>query len=1349
MSTGPSASTPLPPLSGASIAYRDTHLGLWSSHPHWLQAGNRRLRQVLIGVMLLIYGAVFYAWLRGHSPDELLKAVWSWGSGAGGRVAMAVGAFALGMLATASFQTRWAMHKHRDRSLARGGTRGGSGVNLAMVGAVALTGFVLPLVLTFTPGLALELRLLGPLLALLPVMMLSHLLANSDEPPVTFPWLSLLLPTSLWLLAIFGDLQAWLVRHVPTWLALFFPNLVSVDGWRHATIALAVLATLVGVFRLALWVRDRLRGRARSTVVALPPEEPPVAVPDPTAWATEMAKRLGLQPATVKSIKPADEEAVEWQQGSEFGLLFDGKCPTQDQHKVLRNFCHLMEVGPAAAGQADMALGFEMLLEGPSGSGRSTTLDAMALTSVLVYGTRALMFVPDTKRAQLVVARLQQKLQRLHLADFLKVGSIEDAIADVTDRPAPEVLVTTVEAWETRVTGALAGSGAERERLSSLMQTYTTVLVDDFTDYPLPVRLHLPFVVDKHRLLLESAMIPSARVYAFPRLAEAGRQLAVDRLIGHGGLHDAARQLAKLRYRKDLTAMVLEVDATNIGDTIDRIAEELCKSGKTSALMRKGIGAEEASRQTEDFRTRFAGSSLTVCYCHDQLETLIGDVSSIVMKAAEGPDAVFALQSHRPEDGLVMIRIRNSRELPAPAAITPLIVDRSGRGMAEAHLLNILGFIPECTPIPQRAWGQLGTPGRLDGAPATDREIGRLLLDRPEDADEAAHRSRPYLRTLGAFMALDKPFTRYAPVDCQWIAQTGAAWWADGGDKPFGPQALCLPEPTESSADRNTAVLWKGNDGAELGRTQLNYTETLLLQRGQSFCPEVLRIDRAGSIEISATGFRGNGRDAIHPKFEFEWQTQPIDRERGAALPDSGSGGPEHGYLWVDPGDRGAQDISARLIERTDDFDRPTPCFEFEFGYQALVRVMLLVPNKDVIEHHQAFREALAEVFAEPEPWGTGHPTFLPGVTYALTRGIEFDLPSSAFLGRLLAFQAQGAMKQFAEGLVWFVEPQGTGRTLSNAVHELLRSDGFRLTLAERMDAIISQGWDKSPPEEMARFWLPRRLRAAVSLFERRLVANLATRRAGDILPKPKPPSWDEAGPSLPSDALPRPSGWRYACTACGTGFTHESDVPSGMRFFSCCERTVAMLVATEGDTYSTPRALLTPWWPAEVRKPAGSAAEITMAVWEMVAQRIEYLFDHQQREGLEEFWMTPAETWERGCGDCEDHSILIVTMLRTLGVKCWLTWGDAGGEGHAWVEAEIDGTQVLIEATSKSPLPRSLPTVDSASDVYGQVYDPEKHRPGRTDGQVYAEWLGDGWREMEIFEPVPVRLGELAEAGA
>ena len=1318
---------PLSNLSSVALNFRDVVLGVWSSHPHWLEAGSRRLRVIVVALLWVVYGIAFYAWLRGHSLGGAVVAVVTSVFSLPGKFALALTAFSFGMLVAASFQLRWAMKKYSDDSFERG-SDAPVGLNVPAVLAVVGIGLVLPLLLTFLPGLAIELRFLGPLLAFLPVCFLSYLLHGTNDRR-RFPWISaaVLMPL-FWAIAAIGSLLAWIAEQAPAWVGTFFPVLKGLDGWKQAFTTLAIGVTVFATLQVVLWWRARSIPELQKENAEVREDVADDATKDtavkPDKWLKELAKDAGITELDIRELTPNASETVDLAQSSPYAIFFGNQPPTLDQHKILEDFVHLADKCLTGVDGSAPQTAVEMVIEGPAGSGRTSTIDALAMLSAVARGTRAVIMVPDEGRIGFAVARIRNKLAALNLGEFLVVDRLEFALSEkIAGRAPAEICVTTPEIWERLLAGSLVREGDTYKSVRNLMLGYSVVLVDDWMEHPVEPRIHLPFIVDKHRVLLESEMLPSIRVYAFPRLGETGRNLVLDRLIGHGGIVDGQRQFARLRYRPNLKATVADFEVEAVDDVIQDLAEAISSRQISSILLRKNIDYLEAQRQTEELRTKFQHSAITVCYCHDQISSLTGTVSAVLMKASYGPDAVFALRAGRQEDEIYILRVRGRRERPVAEFITPLIVDRTARGLAEIHLLNALRFVKERAPVPQRSWGQLGLLNFRREEVKPGGGIGKLLLDRPEDMSDELRRNRPYLGKLGAFIALDAPFRRQVTVDCTWIHDPGEPFFLSGGTETYGPEALNLTDPVDTAVSGNTTVLWRGNDGAELGRSQLQFMDRMLLRRKQTFSAESIKNARPAGIQIDATRFRENGRDPVNPKLEISWKCS-LSAVAAAERLSMGLGGPEHGFHWVPFDSQNGHLIATRLIELADDDDRPTPCGSVPFEYRASLRLLLLSPKKEMLDEPEEMKAALSNMLGSDAEWGTGHADFAPGLTYALACALETDLPTSGYFGKALVFRAVGQLARFAEAVVWFVEPLGSGRTLSNAVQELLLEKDRMRTIVKNMDDVLRTGWDKSSKSTLAQFWLARRQRKAILHYERVLVANLLAR-----LPAP-------SGELKSSDYPELLEEYVVGCPHCGKEQRLRFSSSDHGRWVQCCNKYIANLVRTAGGKFISPELLVEPWWPTELRVPGGTAVQKIQEVWRAVASRMEYTLDYNQGERAEDLWLPPQESWERRYGDCEDHSILVVAMLRKLELRAWLTLGHFSGGYHAWVEVEVDGVTFLLEATAKEPLPEILPdarNVDDVNLIYRGRYDVESLAPARTDGNIYQFYRDGNWEDISL----------------
>lgn len=98
------------------------------------------------------------------------------------------------------------------------------------------------------------------------------------------------------------------------------------------------------------------------------------------------------------------------------------------------------------------------------------------------------------------------------------------------------------------------------------------------------------------------------------------------------------------------------------------------------------------------------------------------------------------------------------------------------------------------------------------------------------------------------------------------------------------------------------------------------------------------------------------------------------------------------------------------------------------------------------------------------------------------------------------------------------------------------------------------------------------------------------------------------------------------------------------------------------------------------------SQASRLREAYNYVTASIQYVMD-TRAFGFEEVWQKPSSTLQRRIGDCEDTSFLLCSLLQALGIPSRVVFGEWKGQGHAWVEAGVDGAgSGILESTTGLP---------------------------------------------------------------
>lgn len=116
----------------------------------------------------------------------------------------------------------------------------------------------------------------------------------------------------------------------------------------------------------------------------------------------------------------------------------------------------------------------------------------------------------------------------------------------------------------------------------------------------------------------------------------------------------------------------------------------------------------------------------------------------------------------------------------------------------------------------------------------------------------------------------------------------------------------------------------------------------------------------------------------------------------------------------------------------------------------------------------------------------------------------------------------------------------------------------------------------------------------------------------------------------------------------------------------------------------------------------APTRGETIWNCWNYVCTHIRY----KRERG--DVWAFPYQTLWQKCGDCEDSSFLLCSLLRhndLLSVEeVWATLGTYGLllEGHAWVTVLLDGKRWVMETTlSKAPQEVVAETFPHSPSIY------------------------------------------------
>ncbi len=228
---------------------------------------------------------------------------------------------------------------------------------------------------------------------------------------------------------------------------------------------------------------------------------------------------------------PSDETEYSW--------LFGGERPTTDQVEALKRFMELASTldrrrsfqdhrAPTELHADLLVQGFPESFTGLSGSVVLEFQLACAVLTLVQRGQRVLIIAVDEGERDRLIDHVRARLEAMRLETLYRVDSLDPQAvgrwcppsaspdSQVEDEP-PDVLIATVVEYERACFG---GAASDHVIKGLLLSTQLVILPNLEALSRIRVgQLHLPFVIDKHRLLLASEHRTLQVVMGSPPLA--------------------------------------------------------------------------------------------------------------------------------------------------------------------------------------------------------------------------------------------------------------------------------------------------------------------------------------------------------------------------------------------------------------------------------------------------------------------------------------------------------------------------------------------------------------------------------------------------------------------------------------------------------------------------------------------------------------------------------------------------------------------------------------------------------------------------------------------------------------
>ena len=1078
MTALPPTQTPPPEeLRAAALEFRDVELGIWSSHPHW--RNRRRIQFQLAAAVILsliLISAVGFVSMDPEGILDFLRALQDRVLLVGVSIGTVIAA-----LTTFAITDRWA---HLQSIGAVTNSMGRIPFEPHVIGLCLLLGCLGPLGLAHLQGVPTSVRFIANLFAVFPlfglVVGMRILEARHAEGERSVGRASL-----LWLLAALASLFG-------VSLAQGLPTLLSTEGatfsnWMVSAFALIPMMAMVycvyrafprietadepetphsPIERFIAWVMSLLgMDEAEESGLTDAPDED--LHPD---WLPTLLENL---PSGVSITQDAHRVAVDETSAlstrEDLRPFFGGHLPTRDQLQVLDGFTTSYETSIRAMGtnpgHREEIVSADFLIHGMTGSGRSTTLLALATYAAFVRGQRVVLLVPDSARVDALLKRFDTFLGSMNLGHYVEVAPLVAERAQQWMRDGegglPNILIATVDAIETHLYGIEPETRDGRQRQAELIQQLEVFLVDDFLDHGHAERSHLRFLLAKQRLLLAAEGVPIQTVVSCPPLARFAQHWLAAQLFAMS----RADHVLEVRPAPVEPGWRVELEAQDVNAALEALILRCLEisPGTNGApmhvvLYRRGIDETTRGAQERRLRSEVAGSGVLRVVAdldqHDAVSLLGTDdvrADAIFHQIAADEDACVALRVHLGMEETVVFSLRRQGEVleERQTGVIPIVADRSSETLLVTHLESILRLLPAMTPLDEDDWRHFGLHDRdlprrkLHGRPVAELEVDRLLDDQYAPGDVW-----PYVVVRQSGRSRTP-----RPVNVHGLPAP------DHTNRIFhsleGTRVFIAADPTRRPEGEDLATRWSRwlhpsgkpiREGVDL----VHQTDFRLKADGEVYVADAIDI-RDGHVEFHVSHWQSDGTQPYIPIRHLEW-TLPGDMRRS---PIHAGGGPQHGLSWFGvvngEGDSEKDEVDVRgvITGRMDDAGRVTSMHNLRFGFEARMFALVFNPSQANEDHLQRIR---GEQVAGPR--STEGDAFLPGLTGALNHAVNSRVPGFRYFAQVAAFSLAGSPgAELGDAIAFIVQPRSSGQAPASLLHAMF-SD-----VAERTDLFRSAQW--------------------------------------------------------------------------------------------------------------------------------------------------------------------------------------------------------------------------------------------------------------------------------------------------
>ena len=761
-------------------------------------------------------------------------------------------------------------------------------------------------------------------------------------------------------------------------------------------------------------------------------------------------------------------------EGDAYDWLFGGVRPTADQHRALvalrdRFEVYLREQEQVGFGGNDHVHP-DFFLESKPGSGATTTLVALAAYSAVARGQRVLLLKSTRKGVESTIVRLKRLLADITLSDLLSVGGLaEGEVQKWTDptkhakwrasrqevAPIPDILVGTLADWE-RICQSEA---MDRSVMRAALLGVEVVLVDDFGRGrgDMLESMHLPFVLDKHRLFLRSEFRVMQLVVAAPRLDEGSRELLAKRLFGGNG----ASYALPLRPWRNRGAVHVDVTARSgsLDDALKQCAE-FCTSRNLRTLVYKQ-GADEQWMQR--LRDAVPQPELIrgVADPEDIPEELKAGFSVVIYRRSLGDAPSVGIAASSGEEPPVFIRIAEPAQATRRSVDPiPVLASARSRALFFTHLRSVTAYLAPGAPVERNEWVRFGLRERgkihelecMSGEQFTRASRAPLLLlDPPEASDGLADERITEWDGRGVW-----PYVVVSPES------TGLERNAVELLRPVEDRArlyvtpdgrMALVGATDRTLDRRRFAVWLSPRSEEMyGELDLAHADLLRIKRGDRwFRPlrtESAKANRDSRHQIRSDFYHDEPNEPLVPVFSTSFDIEPHAIVSGPL-----QFGVRDVEWYAFEAARRPLVARAAVIRIADEQGNESPIgapLEFELDVAvSVLAVGMELPESQRLDWARAyFAGGWTTKGADAAQGSEDARGFLPAMTAVLQVALREVMPDMLSFARVLAFRPPRGGRG---AVIFFIEPLGTAGTAAETLQTVLSRPPLRDRLVDAL----------------------------------------------------------------------------------------------------------------------------------------------------------------------------------------------------------------------------------------------------------------------------------------------------------